>query len=222
MSASVSIQGVGYAGAALGVAMVIPQIVRTYRNRALGGVSVSSWALNGLSCFTWLLYGVRAAELPQIPGNVLTVTGAMVIALSVPSPTTRGRRAVAIGLPALALVALAVLLPPTAIGFVAFGLGIVSMLPQTVRSLRRKAGEISAVSVPTWVLFCVSQICWLVYGVALGDVVVTVSACWIIASSVAISGSELRQRRRGRRHAVPADSHEEAEPAAAEPACARA
>ncbi len=176
--------------------MVIPQIARTYRNRALGGVSVLSWALSGLSSFTWLLYGIRAAELPQIPGNVLTVSGTVVIALAVPSAIGRSRRAVAIALPGLALVALATVLPPTALGFVAFGLGIVSMLPQTLRSLRRTAGEVSAVSIPTWVLFGVSQVCWLSYALVVHDLVVTISACWIIASSVAISSSELRQRRR--------------------------
>jgi uncharacterized protein with PQ loop repeat len=176
--------------------MVIPQIARTYRHRALGGVSVLSWALSGLSSFTWLLYGIRAAELPQIPGNVLTVSGAVVIALAVPAPVGRSLRGVGIGLPALVLVALATVLPPTALGFLAFSLGIVSMLPQTVRSLRRRAGEVSAVSVPTWVLFGLSQACWLIYALAVHDLVVTISACWILASSGAISGSELRQRRR--------------------------
>jgi uncharacterized protein with PQ loop repeat len=176
--------------------MVIPQIVRTYRNRALGGVSILSWALSGLSSFTWLLYGIRAAEIPQIPGNVLTVSGSIVIALAVPPMLGRSRRAIAIALPALALVALATVLPPTALGFIAFGIGIVSMFPQTVRSLRRAAGEVSAVSVATWVLFGVSQACWLVYALVVDDLVVTISACWILASALVISSSELRQRRR--------------------------
>ena len=196
MAVTVSIQDIGYLGAALGVCMVIPQIVRTFRDRALGGVSVLSWALNGMSCLTWLLYGVTTSEMPQIPGNVFSVSGAVVIALAVPSPTSRSRRGLVIGSAALGLVVLAAVLPPTALGFVAFALGIVSMLPQTVRSLRRAAGEVSGVSVPTWVLFCVSQACWLVYAMGVHDVVVTVSASWIIASSFAISTSELRQRHR--------------------------
>jgi uncharacterized protein with PQ loop repeat len=152
--------------------------------------------LSGLSSFTWLLYGIRAAEIPQIPGNVLTVSGSMVIALAVPSMLGRSRRAIAIALPALALVTLATVLPPTALGFIAFGIGIVSMFPQTVRSLRRAAGEVSAVSVATWVLFGVSQACWLVYALLVDDLVVTISACWILASALVISSSELRQRRR--------------------------
>ena len=78
-------EGLGYFGSVLGVAMVVPQIVRTYRNRTLPGVSAMSWALTSISCFTWLLYGIRAAEPPQIPGNVLLVSGAVVVVLSVPS-----------------------------------------------------------------------------------------------------------------------------------------
>ena len=35
-------EGLGYLGSALGVAMVVPQIVRTYRNRTLPGVSAMS------------------------------------------------------------------------------------------------------------------------------------------------------------------------------------
>jgi uncharacterized protein with PQ loop repeat len=196
VSGSVSIQYVGYLGAALGVCMVIPQIARTYRNRSLGGVSVLSWALSGLSIFTWLLYGIRAAEMPQIPGNVLTVSGAVVIALAVPSPTGRKRRGLAIAIPACALIVLTATVPATSLGFIAFGLGIVSMLPQTVRSLRRTTGEVSAVSIPTWVLFGASQACWLIYALAVHDLVVAISACWIMASSLAISTSEVRQRRR--------------------------
>jgi uncharacterized protein with PQ loop repeat len=206
VSLSISIQYVGYLGAALAVCMVVPQIVRTYGDRALGGVSVLSWALSGLSSFTWLLYGVRAAEMPQIPGNVLTVSGSVVIALAVPSSASRGRRAVALALAGAALCALATVVPPTALGFVAFGIGIVSMLPQTVNSLRRTTGEVSAVSVPTWVLFGASQLCWLIYALVVHDLVVAISACWILASAFTISTSELRHRRQMNSSTVPAGS----------------
>src|ERR1044072_2789336 len=75
----------GYLGSALGVAMVVPQILRTLRNRQLPGVSALSWALTAIACTTWLLYGVRTTEIPQIPGNVLLVSGAVAVVLLVPS-----------------------------------------------------------------------------------------------------------------------------------------
>jgi uncharacterized protein with PQ loop repeat len=83
----------GYLGAALGVAMVVPQIARTLRDRTVPGVSALSWALTALACTSWLLYGVRAGELPQIPGNILLVSGSVVVALLVPSRVSvAGRR----------------------------------------------------------------------------------------------------------------------------------
>jgi uncharacterized protein with PQ loop repeat len=172
--------------------MLVPQIARTYRNRALIGVSALTWALTAMSCLTWLLYGVRADEIPQIPGNVLTVAGAVVIVLAVPSSTGRAARTGWLLLAAAVLVALATVLPPTALGFVAFGIGMVSTLPQIARSLLGAGGD--AVSIPTWVLYGVAQLCWLAFAVIHRDLVVTISAVFLIVSSVLVSGSEWRRR----------------------------
>ena len=60
-----------YLGAFLGVAMVLPQLTRTIRHPDLEGVSPASWALTSLACLAWLIYGLRADVLPQVPGNVL-------------------------------------------------------------------------------------------------------------------------------------------------------
>jgi uncharacterized protein with PQ loop repeat len=188
--------GAGYLGAALGVLMVLPQIARTFQNRARLGVSPMSWALTALSCLTWMLYGVRADEAPQIPGNILMVTGAAVIVLAVPAATSVRMRAVRLALPALAIIGLAIILPPAAIGFLAFGIGLVSALPQTVRSLRSGREEGSGVSVLAWLLRAASQVSWLIYAVVLHDVVVTISAAFILTSSLALVASELRNRRR--------------------------
>jgi uncharacterized protein with PQ loop repeat len=194
MSSLVSIQSIGYLGAAIGVLMVIPQIRRTLRNRARLGVSPLTWALLALSSFTWLLYGIRAGEPPQIPGNVLTVTGSSIVVLLVPSAVrTRARAAALAGLGS-ALVGLAVVAPVAAIGFVAFGIGLVSALPQLISSMRARTGEISAVSVPAWLLLGASQVSWLIYAIALHDVVVTISASFILASSLLLVGCELWRR----------------------------
>ncbi len=184
----------GYLGAALGVAMVVPQIVRTLRNPSVPGVSALSWALTALSCLTWLLYGVRADEIPQIPGNVLMVSGAAVIVLAVPSSVRRPVRAVGFGLPALVLVGLAIVLPPTAIGFVGFGIGLVSTLPQTIRSLTRPAGDPSAVSVATWALQGISQASWLAYALVRHDLTVSISASVLLTTAIVLVISESRVR----------------------------
>jgi uncharacterized protein with PQ loop repeat len=209
MSTSVSIQtigggldlhtlavGAGYLGATLGVLMVAPQIARTLRDRARPGVSAMSWSLTALSCLTWLLYGIRAGEPPQIPGNVFMVSGAAFVVLSVPSRLSVPARAVRLALPAAILVTLAFVIPAAALGFVAFGIGLVSALPQLITSLagRERAEAESGVSVLSWLLRAASQVSWLIYAIALHDLVVTISATFILASALLLVLIELSRR----------------------------
>jgi uncharacterized protein with PQ loop repeat len=184
----------GYLGAALGVGMVVPQIVRTFRNRTRPGVSALTWALTALSCFTWMLYGFRAGEVPQIPGNILIVTGAVIIVLAVPALATPAERAVRLALPAAALVGLAIVLPPAAVGFIGFGIGLVAAVPQTVQSIRRPASSTSAVSIPAWLLRAASQVAWLAYALAHHDITVTISASFLLVSAVFLVVLESRRR----------------------------
>lgn len=185
----------GYLGAALGVCMLVPQIVRSLRDRHALGVSPLSWALTGLSCGAWLLYGLRAHELPQVPGNAIVVAGTVVIVLMVPSRVGERSRAAMFSAAALALVLSALLLSPVEVGLIAFAIGTVSALPQMIRSLIGSAGAASAVSVPSWLLRAVSQVCWLVFAVAERDAVVFTSAIFLLVSSVVLCVVEVRRRR---------------------------
>jgi uncharacterized protein with PQ loop repeat len=191
---TVSIQTVGYLGAVLGVFMVVPQIVRTFRDRSIPGVSAMTWALTALSCLTWMLYGIRADEVPQIPGNVLMVSGAAVIVLAVPSTTPIGARAVRLAASAGVIIALATVLPPDAIGFLAFGIGLFSAVPQIVKSLTVRRSDVSAFSIPAWVLLGASQVCWLIYALVLEDIAVTISASFVLSSAALLVITELRRR----------------------------
>lgn len=191
--------GSGYLGAALGVGMVAPQILRIRRNPTMPGVSVLSWSLTALSCLTWLLYGVRGGVLPQIPGNVIIVSGAVVVALSAPSAIEVGSRAIALGFPAAGLVAAATVLPPQAIAYVAFGIGLLAALPQTLTSFARADADESAVSIPAWLMRAGSQAAWLLYAVLLGDVAVAVAASVTLASALLLLAIETR---RSAHHAV--------------------
>src|SRR4051794_18529250 len=110
----------GYLGSILGIAMVVPQIVRTYRNRTVPGVSALSWALTAVACLTWMFYGVRTGEMPQTPGNVLMGAGAVVVVLAAPSSTPVALRALGLGGSAAVLLAAAFLFPPIALGIVGF------------------------------------------------------------------------------------------------------
>jgi uncharacterized protein with PQ loop repeat len=183
----------GYLGSALGVAMVVPQVLRTLRNRQLPGVSALSWALTAIACATWLLYGIRTAEIPQIPGNVLLVSGAVAVVLLVPSRTTPVVRALGLTAAATLIGLLAVVAPPAVIGGVGGGIGVVSGLPQLIRSLRRTAA-VSAVSPLTWALRVASQAAWLGYGLMLHDLVVVFSASFLLTNALLVLLLETTRR----------------------------
>lgn len=207
MPASVSIQvlpglpdlhtlavGSGYLGAALGMGMVIPQITRTLRNRAMPGVSALSWSLTAIGCATWLLYGVRARELPQIPGNVVIVSGAVLIALLAPSATTWNVRAARLAALLAVVGGIATVAPPTLLGLLAFAIGLVSSWPQLVTSLTRPAHVPSAVSISAWLMRCGSQVAWLFYALVVHDLAVTIAATVTLTSALVILAVELRRR----------------------------
>jgi uncharacterized protein with PQ loop repeat len=124
--------GTGYVGSALGVAMVVPQIVRTLRDRTMPGVSALSWALTALACSSWLLYGVRTGEMPQVPGNVLLISGAVAVALLVPSAVRVEARVAALVAAALVIGAVAAAAPLAVLDAVAIGMALISSVPQTV------------------------------------------------------------------------------------------
>jgi uncharacterized protein with PQ loop repeat len=181
----------GYVGAAVGVVMVVPQILRTLRHPTLGGVSPVAWSLTTLGCLMWLTYGVRTATAQQIPGNILLVTGAVAIVLLVPSAVTRHQRALRLGAAALGLLIVAFVLPPRAVGYLALSIGLFSAWPQVYDSVVTwRAGVRSGVSLTTWTLKAVSQVCWLSYAVAASDVPVTISATTALSTAVVLLALE--------------------------------
>jgi uncharacterized protein with PQ loop repeat len=183
----------GYLGSALGVAMVFPQILRTLRDRRLPGVSALSWALMAIACATWLGYGIRTGELPQIPGNVLLVSGAVVVVLIVPSRTPQLLRALGLAAAGGLLCVLALVAPPAVIGTIGGAIGVVSGLPQLVRSARR-ASAVSAVSPLTWGLRGASQASWLSFALLVHDRVVALSATFLLTNALLVLLLETTRR----------------------------
>ena len=170
--------GFGYLGAALGVAMVVPQIVRIVRHPSLPGVSPISWALTVFGCLLWFTYGLRSGALPQLPGNLLLVCGAIAVVLLVKSPTSRARRAVLLAVGGGLLETTGWVIPTQAVGYLAFAVGSVSTWPQLYDSVGNWRAHVnSGVSLSTWALRIASQVCWLAYALGTSDAPVAVGAC---------------------------------------------
>jgi uncharacterized protein with PQ loop repeat len=187
--------GLGYLGAALGVVMVVPQIVRIVRHPALAGVSPLSWSLTSMACLNWLIYGVRTDAAPQIPGNVLLVSGAVVVVLLIHHSVSRARRAMLLAATNAVLVTIAFIIPADTVGYFAFGIGLFAGLPQLADSIANWRGHInSGVSVSAWSLRIGSQSCWLAYAIGTSDLAVGISACVVLSTAIAMVCLELAAR----------------------------
>jgi uncharacterized protein with PQ loop repeat len=180
-----------YTGATLGVLMVVPQILRTLAHPSLGGVSPVAWSMTALGCSMWLTYGVRTMTVPQIPGNILLVSGAVAVVLLVPSRVSRRRRAGTLAAVWAGFVTVALLVPAHMVGYIAVSIGFVSAWPQVYDSVSTwRAGARSGVSITTWSLKSVSQLCWLSYALLAADVPVAIAATVALGTSTTLVALE--------------------------------
>ena len=204
-----------YLGSALGVAMVAPQILRIVRHPHLPGVSVWRWSITVVACSLWLTYGLRSGSLPQIPGNVLLISGAVAIVLLVPAEWGRRRRALALAAVTAAGLLASSWLSPQQVGFLAFAIGLTGMWPQVYETVWRRRGlGPSSLSLTSTGLGLVSQLLWLTYAVLTLDAPVIVAAVVALSTNTVITLVEASRRR------TPFGSSPLEADLAPEPACA--
>ncbi len=185
-----------YVGAAIGVVMVVPQIVRIVRNPHLAGVSPWTWALTAVSSTLWLTYGLRSGSMPQIPGNVLLVSGAVAIVLLVPAAWSPRRRALGLAGASAALLLASTALAPEQVGFLAFGISLFGMWPQVYETAwaRRGMGP-SAISLTSNALKITSQVCWLSFAIMTWDLPVLAGGIMALSTNALVTAVELSRRR---------------------------
>jgi uncharacterized protein with PQ loop repeat len=189
-----------YLGAAFGVIMVVPQIVRIVRHPTLTGVSPVSWAFTAYGCLTWMTFGIRHNATPQIPGNILLAMGAVVCVLLVNTPMPRGRRLALFVAGAAVLMVIDWTIPPETVGYFATCVGTFSMWPQLYDSVGNWRGHVnSGVSLSTWWLRLGAQVGWLYYAfftrdlpiILGGTLAISVAAVMLVLETAARSGVEL-------------------------------
>jgi len=185
-----------YLGSAIGVLVVMPQIQRILRHPHMGGVSPWAWSLVAVSCTLWLSYGVRSHSPPQIPGNVLLITGAVAIVLLVPTAWSRALRAGALAGTALILLAVSTQLAPEKVGFLAFSIGMVGMWPQVYETAWARRGKgPSAISLTSNMLKVAAQLFWLTFAILTLDLPVLAGAMMALSTNAIVTSVELGRRR---------------------------
>lgn len=160
----------------LGSWMAFPQARRIARTRRVDGVSATwigvSLVINGW----WLTYGLVAGVWALIPVSIISLLLYGVMAwffvLSVGRAAIPGLALGVFGLGMLPLPFL--LIGGWALAGVAVGLSYgVQLLPAVVASLRTSA--LSGVSSTTWIIASVEAVLWLVYGLGVDDVALTLA-----------------------------------------------
>ena len=160
----------------LGSWMAFPQARRIARTRRVDGVSATwigvSLAINGW----WLTYGLVAGVWALVPVSIISLLLYGVMAwfyvASVGRPALPG---LALGVFGLGMVPLPFLLVGGwELAGVAVGLSYgVQLLPAVVASVR--TSELSGVSSTTWIIALVEAALWLVYGVGVSDIALTLA-----------------------------------------------
>ncbi len=173
----------------LGSWMAFPQARRIARTRRVDGVSATwigvSLAINGW----WFAYGLIAGVWALVPVSIISLVLYGVIAWffvrSVGRPALPG---LALGVFGLGMIPLPFLLVGGwEFAGVAVGLSYgVQLLPAVVASLRTSA--LSGVSSTTWIIAFVEAALWLVYGLGVGDIALTLAGLvGVVMSSVILA-----------------------------------
>ena len=195
------------AATVLGSWMAFPQAQRIARTRRVDGVSAAwigvSLAINGW----WLTYGLAAGVWALVPVSVVSLVLYGVMAwFYVRSVGRAALPGLALGMFGLGMIPLPFLvIGGWELAGVAVGLSYgVQLLPAVVASLRTSV--LSGVSSATWIIAFVEAGLWLVYGLGVGDIALTLAGvvgaamASVILVRLAITGHRpfvvLRPRRR--------------------------
>lgn len=65
----VSTNLIGYAGTAIGTILMLPQVIKIWREKKAGDISIITAALYILNCILWFWYGCRISANPVILAN---------------------------------------------------------------------------------------------------------------------------------------------------------
>lgn len=179
----------GVVTVALGISRAMPQLIRLLRARRAYGVSVDTAVTSMLVSFGWAAYGFLT-EQPAI--SFASGASGIIFALIAASALRFGRQLRELK---IAPVWLAVLILMGGFGG-AIGLSIVlpiSVLAANVPQLRLayKEGDLTDLSLGTWLLALTEGLIWGGYGIVQRDLAVLVNNSLLVATSALIVAAKL-------------------------------
>lgn len=175
----------GLIASILSMLFIWPQVFRVYRNNTVEGLAPLG-ALQGMSgSILWSIYGLSQSDMPLFGSNLLLSIAIALLAVAM----TRHRILasstlflVVAGILGVGFVAGSV--STTLLGMLAFAVGALSVIPQTVKVLRDP--DLQGVSVSSNSLLFVTSCAWMSYGVAIRDTLVWLPNVLVIPCSAII------------------------------------
>lgn len=70
---------IGMLAGSLTTAAFLPQVIKTWRSRSAGDISLVMFALFSLGVFLWIVYGLSVDAMPIVIANVITFLLSMTI-----------------------------------------------------------------------------------------------------------------------------------------------
>ena len=153
----------GWAAALLASSVALPQVIRLFRTRGTGGVSVMAWRLTLAANIAWTLHGVQGANATIIVPNLLFMICSILILVQI--GRDRNLPWISLFLPSAGLATVAATLD-FGLGPIAFAIaaGLPSVLGQLMQ-LRELllAPSIGGLSMPFLALNTLNQVLWLTW-----------------------------------------------------------
>jgi MtN3 and saliva related transmembrane protein len=172
---------------ALSVGFIWPQVIRVYRLHSVEGIAPKG-TLHGLAGVSlWTVYGFAKGIVPLSISNVTVVTAMLLIALAQVAHKVLPARhlaVVVVGFTALGLVS-SLGVSPALCGWLATAVSATSVIPQSVHVLRTK--DLSGVSLTMYGLLILTGTAWGLYGILIGDIVVSAPNLIIVPSAILVA-----------------------------------
>lgn len=175
----------GVVASTLSMLFIWPQVFRVYRNDTVEGLAPLG-ALQGMSgSILWAVYGLAQTDIPLFGSNLLlaVAVGLLGVAMTRHGVLSRTLLSTVVTF-VVGIGFITASVSTSLVGILAFGVGALSVLPQTVKVLRDP--DLNGVSVSSNSLLFVTCCAWLSYGLTIGDTLVWLPNVVVIPCSVLI------------------------------------
>ena len=169
-----------------GVAFIWPQVIRVYAKQSVEGVSATSQLIGLSGTLMWFTYGIGIGSTPMILSNTnIEIAIISLVVMLVRKGALPLWKPVAVFSATALFCAVFVSISPTVVGVAGVVIGTPSIIPQVWRAVRSR--HLYGVSVTSYLLLATMGSGWFVYGLSIGDPVISYPNLILIPSAVYIA-----------------------------------